>query len=59
MEKKMKADNIFHVVFTGVGLAMGVAALVLNALGAANASTEITLLAIGLFALAMSALDKE
>ncbi len=37
---------------------MGVAAIVLNILGTVNTSTSITLLGIGLFALALDALDR-
>jgi hypothetical protein len=59
MENKMKANNTLHLAFKAIGLAMGVATMILNALGVATASTQITLLAIGLFALAMSTFHKE
>jgi hypothetical protein len=53
-----KISAIIDLVLRAVGLAMGVAVIVLGILGVAEASTLITLLAIGLFCLGLSALDK-
>jgi hypothetical protein len=53
-----KINAIIDLVLRAVGLAMGVAVVVLGILGVAEASTMITLLAIGLFCLGLSALDQ-
>lgn len=54
----MKADKIIALVFTGIGMAMGVAALVLNLLDpVTNASTSITLLGIAAFCFGVLLLD--
>ena len=53
-----KISAIIDLVLRAVGLAMGVAVVVLGILGVAEASTMITLLGIGLFCLGLSALDK-
>jgi hypothetical protein len=53
------AQEIIPVVLKAVALAMGVVSIVLGLLNAGGASTQITLLAIGLFALALAALQKE
>ena len=53
-----KISAIIDLVLRAVGLAMGVAVVVLGILGVAEASTLITLLAIGLFCLGLSALDQ-
>ena len=53
-----KIGAIIDLVLRAVGLAMGVAVVVLGILGVAEASTLITLLAIGLFCLGLSALDQ-
>ena len=53
-----KISAIINLVLRAVGLAMGVAVIVLGILGVSEASTLITLLAIGLFCLGLSALDK-
>lgn len=50
--------NLLDTIFNGVALAMGVAVIVLNTLGTLNVNTAITLLSIGLAALAMSGLQK-
>lgn len=50
--------SIVNLVLRGVGMAMGVAVVVLSILGAANANTSIILLGIGLFALGLDALDR-
>ena len=53
-----KIGAIIDLVLKAVGLAMGVAALVMSILGAADADTLITLLAIGMFCLGLAGLDK-
>jgi VIT1/CCC1 family predicted Fe2+/Mn2+ transporter len=50
--------NLLDTIFNGVALAMGVAVIVLNTLGTLNVNTAITLLSIGLAALAMFGLQK-
>jgi hypothetical protein len=52
-----KIGAIIDLVLKAVGLAMGVAVVVLGILGAAEANTLITLLGIGLFCLGLSTLD--
>ncbi len=54
----MNNQPILPVVLKGVALAMGVAAVVLSVLGTASPITLITLLGIGLFCLALWALNK-
>lgn len=51
--------NIVSVALKGVALAMGVAVIVLNTLGTLTVNTAVTLLSIGLTALAIAALQKE
>lgn len=54
----MKPEKIIDLIFAGIGMAMGVAALVLNLLDpAANGSTAITLLGIAAFCLGILMLD--
>ena len=53
------AQEIIPIVLKAVALAMGVVSIVLGILNVADASTQITLLSIGLFALALAALQKE
>ena len=53
-----KIGAIIDLVLKAVGLAMGVAALVMSILGVAETSTLITLLAIGMFCLGLTALDQ-
>jgi len=55
----MNVSSIISLVFRAVALAMAVAAIVLSILGNADATTLLTLLSIGLFTLALDALDKE
>jgi|OpeIllAssembly_1097287.scaffolds.fasta_scaffold164250_2 hypothetical protein len=50
--------NLLDTVFKAVALAMGVAVIVLNILGTLSVNTAITLLSIGLTALALAALQK-
>ncbi len=59
MEKsKGRVQAIVELVLKAVALAMGVATVVLSILGAAEASTLILLLGIGLAALGLVALDQ-
>jgi hypothetical protein len=51
--------SIVDLVLRGVGLAMGVAVVVLSILNAADASTLVILLGIGLFALGLDALNRD
>ena len=57
MEKKI--TTIISLVFKGVALAMGVAVVVTNILGVMDTHGQVLLLGLGLFALAITALDKE
>jgi hypothetical protein len=54
-----RIGKIIDLVFKGVALAMGVAVVVTNILGVMDAKGQIMLLGIGLFCLAITALDKE
>ena len=54
------AQRIIGLVLKAVALGMGVVSIVLGFLPeAANVGTQVTLLSIGLFALALAALQKE
>ena len=53
-----KISAIIDLVLKAVGLAMGVAVVVMSILGSADTNTLITLLGIGLFCLGLSALDQ-
>lgn len=53
------AGKIIDIVFQGVALAMAVAVVVMNILGVMDAQSQILLLGIGLFGLAITALDRE
>jgi hypothetical protein len=57
-EKKL-TGNIINLVLKGVALAMAVAVVVTSVLGVMDAQGQIILLGIGLFGLAVTALDKE
>ena len=59
MKKETSFNEIINVVFKGVAVAMGVAVLVTNIMGVIDTNSQIVLLAIGLFCLAVNALDKE
>jgi hypothetical protein len=50
--------SIFSLVLKGIAVAMGVAVIVLNTLGALSIETAVTLLSPGLTALAIAALQK-
>ena len=62
-KKETTLENISHIInlaLKAVALAMGVVSIILGLIpDAADASTQITLLSIGLFALALTALQKE
>lgn len=51
--------NTVSTILKAVAVAMGVAVIVLNILGGLATSTAVTLLSIGLTALAVAALQKE
>jgi len=51
--------NIINLVFKAVALAMGVAVIVTSIQGVMDAQGQTILLGIGLFGLAVAALDKE
>lgn len=51
--------EILTLVFKGVGVAMAVAAVVLNILGAVSLQTQVLLLGIGVACLGIVALDNE
>ena len=53
-----KIGAIIDLVLKAVGLAMGVAVVVMGILGTADTDTLITLLGIGVFCLGLSALDQ-
>ena len=54
------AQRITNLVLKAVALGMGVVSIVLGFIpGAADVTTQVTLLSIGLFALALAALQKE
>jgi hypothetical protein len=53
-----RVSTIISLVLRAVAMAMGVATIVIGILGAAEAETLITLLGIGLFTLALDALDR-
>ena len=56
--KSNKVSTIISLVLRAVALAMGVAVIVLGILGVAEVDTLVTLLSIGLFTLALDALDR-
>ena len=51
-------QNLFDTIFKAVALGMGVAVIVLNILGSLSMETAVTLLGIGLTALALAGLQK-
>jgi len=51
--------NIINLVFKAVALAMAVAVVVTSILGVMDAQAQVIMLGIGLFGLAVTALDKE
>ena len=50
--------NLLDTIFKAVALSMGVAVIVLNTLGSLSVDTAVTLLGIGLTALAIAGLQK-
>jgi hypothetical protein len=54
--QKHELSTLLKLAFKAIGLAMSVAVIVLNALGSTTVETQVILLAIGLFGLAMSAM---
>lgn len=54
-----KFESICNLVFRAVGLAMGVAVVVLSILGQLGTGTAITLLGIGLFSVSLSTFLKQ
>jgi len=52
-------SEIVQLVLKAVGMAMGVASVVLSVLGTVPVQTNVMLLGIGLFALGLAALDRE
>jgi hypothetical protein len=60
MSKESKSvGELVTLVFKGLAVAMSVAAVVLNILDVATVETQVLLLGLGLFALAITALDNE
>ena len=55
----MKTSNTITLVLKAVGMAMGVAVVVLNILKTVSAETSIMLLGIGMFALGLAMLSRE
>ena len=56
MENAQKNNGMVNTIFKGVAAAMGIAVVVLSVLGTATPATLITLLGIGLFAVAVAVL---
>jgi hypothetical protein len=54
----MPTQPLSSLILKGLALAMGVAAVVLSILGTATAATLVTLLGVGIFSLALWALQK-
>jgi len=52
-------SELVQLVLKAVGMAMGVASVVLSVLGTVPVQTNVMLLGIGLFALGLAALDRE
>lgn len=57
-ESTPNVSAMFSLVLRAVALAMAVAAIVMSILGTVGVETLVTLLGIGLFTLALDALDK-
>jgi hypothetical protein len=58
MKSKTNVSHIVSLALRGVALAMGVATVILGILDAVSAETAVTMLGIGLFTLALDALDR-
>lgn len=52
-------QKLFQTVLNAVALGMAIASIVLGYLGAVDVGTQVSLLSIGLFALAIAGLQKE
>lgn len=59
MENNLELKHVINLVFKAVGIAMGIAVVVLNLLKSASLDAQILLLGIGLFGLAAASLDRE
>ncbi len=59
MNKEQNFSHIINITLKGIAIAMGVAVFVTNIFGVADPSAQLTMLAIGLFCLALNALDQE
>ena len=59
MTTNKNISHLVNIVFTAVALAMGVAVVVTSILGVMDTKGNVLLLGIGLFCLAITALDKE
>lgn len=58
MHSTIVNKNLLDTIFKAVALGMGVAVIVLNTLGTLSINTAVTLLSIGLTALAIAGLQK-
>ena len=58
MKTKMSIGNLITLVFKGIALAMGVAVVVTGVLGSVEMQSQITMLGIGLFSIAIVNLDQ-
>jgi hypothetical protein len=58
MSAQKRVSHIISLVLRGVAMAMGVAAVVVGTMKVAPAETTVVMLGIGLFALALDALDQ-
>ena len=59
MADKKNIGKIVDLVFKAVALTMGVAVVITNIMGVMDTTGQVLLLGIGLFCLAITALDKE
>ena len=59
MNRINEYQRILPLVFKALGVSMAVAAVVLNLMKAASTETQILLMGLGLFSLALNALQKE
>ncbi len=58
MDIEKRTRSLVNLVFKAVSLAMAVAVVVLSILGTVTAETQVLLLGIGLFGLAINSLDE-
>ena len=59
MNNVNKTSLMINTVFKAIALAMAVAVVATNILGAIDTQTQFLLIGIGLFAMAISSIDKE